>query len=145
MDGRAAAAALRDVSRSLRALSSVPSRIARRAAEELQDTIDVQTASETDPYGRPWAALAPATIERKRGDERILRRTDKMLDELKVAPMSGAGLSISTDAPYSAFHQVGTKNMPARKILPDSALPASWNAALTRASRDEFEDWKAGA
>lgn len=142
MDGRAAAAALKDVSRSLRELAEVPSRIARRAAEELQEAIEVQTASETDAYGRAWTSLASSTVKRK-GNDQILRETGEMLDSLRVRPMSGSGLSITFDPPYTAFHQVGTKNMPARKVLPDAGLPESYELAIGRASREVFGEWSA--
>jgi phage gpG-like protein len=141
MSPDAAVAALASVARSLRALSQVPSQFAKESASSLQEVIEAQFANEQDPYGRPWTPLKPSTVKRKGGDTRILRETDRMLDSLQIKPMSGAGLSITLDPPYAAFHQVGTKDMPARPILPRAGLPDTWRRALADAEDRVFERW----
>jgi hypothetical protein len=52
--------------------------------------------------------------------------------------MSGAGISISVGTDYASFHQVGTRYMPQRRILPDGALPAEWQAAIKVAIENAF-------
>lgn len=145
MSPSAAIAAMNSVARSLRELSKVPAQAAREASDNLDEVMRDQFGSETDPYGKPWAPLAESTVQRKHGDARILRDSDYMLDSLRVAPMSGAGISVTLDPPYTAFHQVGTRNMPARRLLPVAALPATWRAAIQSALDKSFGRWADGA
>jgi phage gpG-like protein len=143
----AAVLAMRNIAKSLRQLSRVPAQVAREAAEELHTHIEQQYAAETDPYGRSWAPLKPQTVKRKGGDARILRRTDAMLDGLRVFPQRGAGIGITLGRAYSAFHQIGTRHMVARKLLPHAGLPDTWQRAIADAAERAFDRWaaKAGA
>lgn len=139
MTPEAAVLAMNSAARSLRSLSRVPAQIAKEASLSL--VIRGQQNNETDPYGRPWKPLASSTVKRKRGDTRILRDSDRMLDDMRVAPLSGAGLSITFGRPQAAFHQIGTVNMPARQILPVADLPVPWKEALEEASERVFSRW----
>jgi hypothetical protein len=141
----AAILAMQSVSRSLRELSRVPARAAKAAAEELTEVVEAQEAAEVDPYDQPWKPLKQSTVDKKGGDTRILRETDRMLDSLTIAPMPGAGLSITFDPPYTAFHQIGTKDMVARQVLPRAALPTSWREAIERGTERSFDEWAEGA
>lgn len=141
----AAILAMHSVARSIRELSRVPPQAAREAAENLQQVIEDQFGAETDPYGRPWAPLKPQTVKRKVGDARILRREDIMLDSLQVKPMSGSGLSVTLSEPYSAFHQIGTRDMVSRPLLPRAGMPSAWSAAIGAALDRAFDRWAEGA
>jgi phage virion morphogenesis protein len=143
----AAVLAMRNIAKSLRQLSRVPAQVAREAADALQTVAEQQFAAEVDPYGRPWAPLKPQTVKRKGGDTRILRRTDRMLDSLQIRPMRGAGISVTFSRAYSAFHQIGTRHMVARKLLPHAGLPDAWQRAIADAAERAFDRWadKAGA
>jgi hypothetical protein len=145
MDATAAVNAMRSAAISLRALSRVPAQAAEDASRELEAVLREQHGEEVDPYGNPWAPLAESTIKRKGGDTRILRRTDTMLDELSIRPSPGAGLTLTFGAPYAAFHQVGTKDMPARRLLPIAAMPKTWSDAIKRALDARFQKWADGA
>ncbi len=138
----AATLAMQSASRAIRALSRVPAQASARAATELRAVVVEQEAEarEVDPYERPWKPLAASTVRTKRGDTRILRDTGKMLDELEIRPMSGAGLSLTFGAPQSAFHQIGTKNMPARPLIPTGPLPRSWSEAIEQAIDAELSE-----
>ena len=140
----AAILAMQSVSRSLRELAKVPARAAKAAAEELTVVVEAQEAAETDPYDQPWKPLAASTVDKK-GDSRILRETGRMLDSLRIAPLPGAGIGITFDPPYTAFHQIGTRNMPARPVLPRAALPTSWREAIERGAERSFDEWAEGA
>jgi hypothetical protein len=141
MDPRAAIAAMRSAAISLRALSRVPAQAAEDASRELEAVLRDQHGAEVDPYGNPWAPLKQSTIDRKGGDSRILRRSDVMLDDLQIRPSAGAGLTLTFGTAYAAFHQIGTKDMVARRLLPIAAMPARWGEAIKRALDARFQKW----
>ena len=120
---------LGQLARNLERLASLPSAMAPKAAEAIEGQIRSDFAAERSPYARSWARLEASTIARKRGDDRILRRTDAMLDGLTVRPQGGAGIVIEI-ADYGGFHLNGTINMVARPMLPVGTFPASWRKAL---------------
>jgi phage virion morphogenesis protein len=62
--------------------------------------------AETDPQGRKWKALAKSTLRRKRGDNRILRQSNRLYDSITkdVAPDY---LLVGTDVAYGGVHQGG--------------------------------------
>lgn len=128
------------LSRNLRRLAEVPSRMATKAAEGISDAIQQQFDAGVDPYGEPWEPLAPSTLARKQGPG-ILDETSAMRDGIEVAPTGGAGVGITfNDKPDVAmYHQYGTARMPARKILPEEGLPDTWERALADAAEDEIE------
>ena len=137
----AAVTAMRSAARALRELSRVPAQAAADADDELDAVIREQHGAEVDPYGQPWAPLKPQTVKRKGGETRILRRSDVMLDELEIRPAQGAGLTLTFGAAYAAFHQLGTKDMVPRRLLPIAAMPAAWGNAIKRALDARFAKW----
>lgn len=125
---------LGQLARNIARLGEVPSRVARDGAAGIARHIDHQFDSGTDPYGRPWAPLRPATLRRGRHAP-PLTDTHAMRDGIAVRPQAGAGIAITfaSDVP-AGFHQGGTVNMVARKILPEGTLPRTWNEALSGAA-----------
>jgi hypothetical protein len=96
----------------------------RAAGERLAARVRSQFASGSDPYGRSWAALKPGTIKRKRGRGRVLVDSGALAGSVRFEAQGLSGrLTVGESARY---HQDGTRYMPARKILPDQALPAAW-------------------
>ena len=136
---------MRSAARALRELSRVPAAAAADASRELDAVIREQHGAEVDPYGQPWAPLKPSTVKRKGGDTRILKRSDVMLDELSIRPSQGAGLTLTFGAAYAAFHQLGTKDMVPRRLLPLAAMPKTWSDAIKRALDARFQKWADGA
>lgn len=114
----------------LRKLAEAPARVSPAFAEYVSAELQESYANEESPNGVPWDELRPATIDIKRGDERILRRKDQFLPGTEVSPLPGAGIAITmgSDIPY---HQTGTRYMVARPTLPLSVPPA-WRAELKR-------------
>ena len=93
-----------------------------------------QFAASHDPYGRPWAKLAPATV-RKKGHDRILIDTGETAATIQAVPWgsrSVAGVRIRT----MGWHQYPTAHRPARPILPTGPLPPRWAAAARDALRE---------
>lgn len=77
-------------------------------------------AKGVDPYGKPHAPLSDRYRqhkERQYGRRIILSRSGAMLRSHRVR-VDGRGVVETVNAP-GLFHQLGTKNMPRRMILPD--------------------------
>lgn len=79
---------------------------------------DKQFASETDPEGRKWQPLKPATLLRKRTSF-ILRETFEMSKSFftEVTPKS---LTYGLRDPKYRFHHFGTSKMVARVVIGDT-------------------------
>jgi phage gpG-like protein len=123
-------------------LEGIPSRIAGEVAEKITEELREQFDRGVDPYGTPWAPLLPSTVRRKGGDTRILRRADALSSETVASPTSGAGIEITSVA-YGQFHQLGTKHMTERKVLPDSGeLPPAWQEIIQTATDNAFRKAK---
>jgi phage gpG-like protein len=124
-------------------LARVPSRVAARVADDLEAEVQAEFDAGADPYGTPWAPLAPYTLAKPRHPP-PLTDTGAMRDSLRIAPMAGAGVEITIDHP-AAPHQTGWSGRqgwgPARPILPDrGALPPAWQAIIADACEDEFRE-----
>lgn len=65
----------------------------------------------------PWAPLAASTVKRK-GHDKLLYDTGKLRDSITLGDVTDTRATVGTDAPYSIFHQLGTKKMSARPFIP---------------------------
>ena len=126
-------------------LAQVPSRASRAAAEAINAAVEEQFEEGTDPYGRPWAALAPRTLL-KHGEPPLQgefgARPGDMAEGTVARPGRGAGIELSVPFP-GAIHQTGASSgnwrMPARPILPQRGqLPPKWKAAIDAAMKEAF-------
>ena len=132
-------AGFRDLADRLDQLAAIPARISKPVAEAIDADLQEQFASGVNAYGNAWKPLLPQTVRRKKGDTRILRRTDALSAATHAIAKDEGGIEIVSATPGD-FHQSGTKHMVARKILPDgSALPKKWQEAIASAYHDEFE------
>lgn len=127
------------VARSIQKLSDVPDRAARAVAEDISEFIQDEFDGGADPYGRAWADLTESTLKRRpyRGFPPLTDSGD-LRDSVEVTPVKGRGVVIkfvggSRSAESAGFHQFGTENMVARRILPNNGLPALWREALSAA------------
>jgi morphogenesis family protein len=127
-----------DLSRRMAALASMPSRLAARAADELEPELEQHFAGGTDPYGEPWTPLAPATQAGGRTAPPLA--PGPMLGSLRVAPQ-GPSVGVTVAHP-AEIHQTGWSGPrgsgPARRLVPDHGLPARWQGILSEAADDEF-------
>lgn len=128
-----------DLAERLAELEDIPSRVTSAVAEGINDQIQEQFAAGQDPYGNAWAPLLPSTVRRKRGDRRILQRTDALASETIARPTSGSGIEISS-LPYGGVHQNGDgSRMVARPLLPDGAeLPERWTEIIEKETDKAF-------
>ncbi|MEH2135435.1 phage virion morphogenesis protein [Nostoc sp.] len=88
--------------------------------------------TETDPYGKKWVSLSPATIAQKERlgyPLKILTRTGSMRSSPR-AIVQGKAVKIVVAFP-SEFHQRGTRKMPQRQILPEGRLPKTDERNIT--------------
>lgn len=93
-----------------------------QVGEELVELVREGFERQADPYGAPWAPL-------KRRSGRILQDTGR-LRMFFVRSKSASMVRVGTPAFYGRFHQTGTKHMPARKMVPDGALPGAWSSRV---------------
>lgn len=102
-----------------------------------------QTFTDTqDPYGNPWAALSPVTVEMRRKGPRpgVADRVMSDTGRLKASITHHASqheVTVGTNTIYAPTHQFGANqgeyaphvpwgDIPARPFLPTDGLPALW-------------------
>lgn len=120
----------------MRRLLDVPSKVARRCVGPLNRKIADMFNRGEDPYGNKWAALKPSTIQRKRGDARILIRRFQLMPGTFFEAMAGAGLRLIM-GPNAEWAQRGSRNREVRKVAPDQGTPAAWNDIVAEETRKE--------
>lgn len=121
---------LAEVIGELEGLRDMTDDIAIESSVEIESAIDSQFTLGVDPYGSPWAPLAESTKRRHGRDDPALTATGAMRDSVVVQATQGSIEVIIADP--AGYHQDGTDNMPARKIIPDDgrAMPDAWAAAI---------------
>ena len=123
-------------------LGRLPRIVAEIAQPGIQRELDKEFLEGRDPYGEPWAPLAPATVARGRHPPPLwhrghLHRATRA--ELLAGARPGLWLTIKS-AQYGYFHQVGTRHMPKREILPTRGIPGRWyRGVLVEASKRAFK------
>jgi hypothetical protein len=126
----------------LETLAEVPSRAAARASRSIARAIQGEFRDGVDPYGRPWEPLAESTLDKGRTPP-PMTDTGALRDGIRVRPMAGAGIAITSDAEYLGFHQ-GTgsprANVPPRHVLPEGPLPEAWARAIGQDVDDLFAE-----
>lgn len=128
-------AKLQKLSRDLKKLGYGFNELNQNLAEEAIDLIKEGFATETDPYGKPWAGL-------KYRSGKILQDTGRLRSSFKVAGVTRRGFRVNASANYAAFHQEGTsRGLPARRMVPDGRLPAEWKTAFVKAADVFMKRW----
>ncbi len=124
-----------DLERTLGRLDGLTRRVSVIAAPAITKELQREFSRGADPYGRKWRKLATGKPSHLTESGRLRRGT-------RAGPLPGrrAGVRILIGAPYAIYHQTGTSNMPARRILPQRGMPASWNVAIKRAMRQAFAE-----
>lgn len=112
---------------------------ARQAATELANATQQQIIdgfnAKRDPYGRPWAPRRPIPDWVIRAfhptNHPLMDKSGALID---TAKSKASGLKIRvTMKPYAKFHQDGTVQMVARKLVPDGMnLGPIWGNAYLR-------------
>lgn len=96
--------------------------ILQEIAEETIRLVQDGFYSETDPYGKAWAPT-------KKKSGRILEQFGTLLRSIRSEVREEVFRIIMAD--YGGVHQVGTKHIPQRMIVPDEGkgLPEKWEQA----------------
>ena len=126
---------LADASTKIGALEGLPEKIADALPAEFAPLLDEQFSTGLDPYGDPWAPLAPSTIAMGRSPPPL---TDTGIMHASASiTSSGAVVTMTVDDP-AGFHQTGTKHMPTREVLPsdERGLPSAYELAIRRVASD---------
>lgn len=118
-------AGLRQLEHTLVELGQIPRRAGREAAAGIGKLLAKEFSSGTDPYGAKWAKL-------KSGKPSHLTRSGRLRGTAR-ARSTNAGVAIGPLASHGIYHQTGTSSMSARRILPDTGIPAAWRAVIERA------------
>ena len=82
------------------------------------------------PSGAPWAPLKARQGQPLRDSGRLLASLVTIVGDLRF--------EVTTAVRYAVFQNKGTKYIPARQFLPDTA-PAPWLARLTEAGQDAVD------
>jgi phage gpG-like protein len=87
-------------------------------------------SAKVDPYGTPWA-------RRKREVPwPLMERTGDLRDDVRLETDEHR-VRLEAQMPYGVFHQHGTRNMVARRIVPTQARGlGEWHAPLVEAATD---------
>lgn len=72
-------------------------------------------ARQTSPDGTPFAPLAASTLRTKKSG-RILQETSAMVNSISTRAAKKS-VKVGTSIGYAAYHQFGTRKMPARPFL----------------------------
>lgn len=131
-------AALAAFAEELGRLGEVIEQTAKEAAPKLAARVAAGFAGGFAPSGRAWAPLSPSTLSRGRSAP-PLTDTGALSSTMRSLP-GATQIVMSATAPYSSFHQFGTKHMPARPILPEGdELPETWRQDLEDACTAALE------
>jgi hypothetical protein len=115
--------------RTLGELDQLPRRLAAAVVPLVTKELQREFARGADPYGRKWTRLST-------GKPSHLTKSTRLRTGTRAALMPGNSKGVrilfGSRARVASLHQSGTKHMPARKILPERGMPASWRMAITR-------------
>jgi phage gpG-like protein len=106
----------------------LPPELPRAMADEALSLVQMGFRTSSDPYGVPWAPP-------KGRAGQPLRDTGRLAGSF-TSKVTSDGFSVGSNVAYAPYHQGGTGRMAARKMVPDEALPASWEASLAEAGEE---------
>lgn len=132
-------AATRALAKSLRALSKVPSKIARPFSDWATKRIRADIRAGRTPYGQAYAPLLKSTVRRKKGNSKPLIRGRSLVNTTGARPLGGSGVGLDGGTGYPG-HITGEPSgrMAARPYLPVNTLPAQWRAEIQRLTDEAF-------
>ena len=86
-------------------------------ATSLREKLEGEFNTSTGPDGSAWASYTPGSIRRGRRPPVSLVESFRMLNSMTVSP-TGQGVYVQFASP-AGHHHYGTRNMEARRIVPD--------------------------
>ena len=127
------------LNRILEDLARLPRKVAVIAAPEITKALRGEFIAGQDPYGRAWAPLRPATLERHAPPP--LTDSGELAAWTRATVKGGgrAGVHVVLGKAIGYFAQSGFRagrtRVPPRRILPTQGMPAKWRAILLAAAR----------
>jgi phage virion morphogenesis protein len=112
IDDREVIAALAKLQRRVQNMSPVMRAIGADMERRMLERFETQT----DPTGRKWAPLKPATLAAKKGRGAILYHHGTLMDS-RNSQDDARSVRWGFGQKYAAFHEFGTKKMPRRGLL----------------------------
>lgn len=94
---------------------------ALRAAGEALVQMAKRSFDEPALRAASWPPLKPSTAKRKAAagkSNAILKSSGTLWRSLRVIGVTLSAVTIGSDRPYAAFHQIGTRHIPARPFFP---------------------------
>ncbi|WP_179228607.1 phage virion morphogenesis protein [Leptolyngbya ohadii] len=90
----------------------------RQAGLYMERELKMGFARQSDPDGKPWQALKPSTLRRKK-TRSILRETGTLAAGISLVSVSSTSATVAATAgsEYGIFHQTGTSKMAQRQII----------------------------
>lgn len=141
----------RELARQIRAAGGDMRHLMELIGQATLTEVDLGFRAERDPWGKPWAGLTAATLDRRRGSSaRILQDTGRLRNSYHF-DASSRSVAVGSDVVYAITHQMGAKkgafgrtarggaipwgDIPRRAMLPIDAagnvdLPRSYESAL---------------
>lgn len=124
---------LSELAREMRRLAKQAPKAVSRALGDTSHGLVVRGFDEAHaPSGASWAPLKDGA-GRPLDDTGALRRSVRL--ETKRL-----GFRLTSDTPYGAYHQEGTRTVPARPFLPEEQLSPGFERALEAAADRALED-----
>jgi len=112
IDDREVLAALKTLRRRVSDLSPVMRAIGADMERRMQERFE----TETDPAGRKWSPLKPATLAAKKGRGSILYHYGALMDS-RTWQADASSVRWGFGQPYAAYHEFGAKKLPRRGLL----------------------------
>lgn len=127
-----------------------PNRAYKRGGDKLKERVDFSRRTKQDPEKAVWADWAPMTqairakeggVAYKAGPVSLLEHTGAMFNSFFVEVRDGV-IRAGFRVPYARFHEEGTEDMPARRILTDGkgGLARSHRIAVGIAVRQAVQE-----
>lgn len=126
------------LARRLNAFGPVRRQIIADWATETIHLIEQSFNARANPYGKAWAPRVTAG-----GGHPLLEKSGAMRGGFQAEP-TARGIRMFNVTQYWVYHQSGTRNMVARKTLPDRGLPALWRATYQKVARQRLQSWIRG-
>lgn len=108
---------------------------AKNVAVAMTTEVQLTFRKEQTPDGVEWL---PLKRERPRNSKaggkrrsKILRDTGRMVNSI-TGKSAGHDVIVGTNVEYAAYHQFGTRTIPARPFLPLEGLPMAWQNSAAR-------------
>lgn len=118
-----------DLERLIRKVGTVASaesraKVAKQLAHEALTQVKLGFSQSVAPDDASWAPL-------KYRKGKPLRDTGRLANSFGVLREGPDGFTVGTNVAYAAYHQTGTRHMPARPMVPAGGLPPRYADAFT--------------